>query len=334
MKKLQYIILLSLFLGVILFNFIQKDYITSLRNNLDKDAKYASERSNAFFPSPVFFCEEEIPLTEPDVLERFNNELDIYLKYKSNTRLLIRRAHRWFPDIEKVLEQNNLPTDLKYLVVVESAFTNVTSRRGAVGFWQIRAITGRTLGLTINDQIDERLEPIRATYAASRYFKLAYKNFDNWTMAAASYNLGISGLEKRIKKQKPDTFYDLKLNKETYRYVFKAIAFKEVFENQAKYEFAPQLVNNKSDVKLKKHVLDESIEDLSEFANTYLTSADSIRKYNPWIVGNSVILERDQQITLYYTEVENDSTQITSTNTEKTKTDKAGIILENGHPSK
>ncbi|MBT29268.1 MAG: murein transglycosylase [Thalassobius sp.] len=333
MKRIQYIILLSLFLGVILYNLIEKDYISSLRNNLDKDAKYASERSNAFFPSPVFFCEEEIPLTEPDVLERFNKELNLYIKYRSNTKLLFRRAERWLPQIEKVLERQGLPTDLKYLVVVESAFTNVTSRRGAAGFWQIRAITGRTLGLKINEEVDERLEPIRATSAAARYFKLAYKNFDNWTMAAASYNMGISGLERQVKKQKPDTFYDLKLNKETYRYVFKAIAFKEIYENQAKYEFAPQIAQSPDD-DLKSFELDQSIEDLSEFAKMHLTHADSIRKYNPWIVGNKILLDRDQEITLYFPEVKVDSIQLSATELNPVEAEQAGILSDQDMQSK
>lgn len=316
LRKLQHIILFILFLGSIMFALSENGYYSIL----DKPTRYASESSIAIKPKSLSFCGEIIPMTEPDVAERFKKELDIYVKYKASTRLLIKRANKWFPKFEEALNRHNVPEDLKYLVAVESAFTNARSNKGALGFWQIRTITGRFLGLTINEEIDERLHPVRATKAAARYFRMAHNIFDSWTMAAASYNMGISGLKKRIKAQKPDTYYDLKLNSETARYLFKALAFKEVYQNPEKYKIYPRLSNND---KLPQKSLTTSIENLSIYAASISSHADSIRKYNPWILGNTIPVKKGQVLTIYtplYPNVENTKTSIVRDN-EKEQTD-------------
>ncbi|MEM1136136.1 MAG: lytic transglycosylase domain-containing protein [Bacteroidota bacterium] len=300
---------------------------------MDYDTKYASERSNVFYPNPIFFCGEEIPLLEPDIQDRFKKELDYYLKYKANTRLLIKRAHKWFPKIEKILAQNKMPTDLKYLVAVESAFTNVTSVKGASGFWQIRTLTGRTLGLTVNNDVDERLNPIKATHAASGYFKLAYRTFKNWTLSAASYNMGISGLKRQLKRQEADSYYDLKLNTETARYVFKAMAFKEVFDQQEKYKVQPIIISNaQPERNLKSYKVIESIEDLDAFAIANFTHPDSIKKYNPWVIGNRIEAEKNKEITLYFPRVkpllQEESTITASQKNNRKQIESAGINME------
>jgi len=292
LRNVQHIILFLIFLAVVSLALLETDYYATL----DNTARYTSEKQNAFRPDSILFCGEVIPMTEPDVKAKFERELSIYTKYKASTRLLISRANKWFPKIDPILEKQEVPQDLKYLVPVESAFRNVRSNRGAVGFWQIRAITGRSLGLTINEEIDERLNPIKATWAATKYFKMAYKIFGEWTMSAASYNLGINGLKRRIAKQKPETYYDLKLNRETARYLFKALAFKEVYENPDKYDIYPKI----SDVpELPSHKLSEPIADLSEYAAKINSHPDSIRKYNPWILGNSIPIKKGEALTIY-----------------------------------
>jgi len=301
LRKLQHIILFLLFLGSIMFALSEKGYYSIL----DKPTRYASESRTAIKPKSLSFCGEIIPMTEPDVAERFNKELDIYVKYKYNTRILIKRANKWFPKFEEALKKHNAPEDLKYLVAVESAFTNVRSNKGALGFWQIRTITGRFLGLTINEEIDERLHPVRATKAAARYFRMAHNIFNSWTMAAASYNMGISGLKKRIQAQKPDTYYDLKLNSETSRYLFKVLAFKEVYQNPDKYSIYPKLSDTD---KIPQKELTSSIENLSIYAASISSHADSIRKYNPWILGNTIPVKKGESLTIYtplYPNIEN-----------------------------
>lgn len=292
MRYIQHVVL---FLAIVLSVFLalsETDYGSTLENT----TRYASEKQNAFRPDSILFCGEVIPMTEPDVKEKFERELAIYTKYKSSTRLLISRANKWFPQFDPILSQKGVPADLKYLVAVESAFTNVRSNRGAVGFWQIRAITGRSLGLEINEEIDDRLNPTKATWAAAKYFKMAYKIFGEWTMAAASYNMGISGLKRRINQQKPETYYDLELNQETARYLYKALAFKEVFENPEQYDIYPKV---SSMPKLPGHKVTEPIASLEAFAKKINSHPDSIRKYNPWILGNRIPIKKGEAITIY-----------------------------------
>jgi len=262
---------------------------------LDNTTRYISEKQNVFYPDTIFFCGELIPMTEPDVQAKFEKELAIYTKYKASTRLLIARANKWFPQFEQELKKQQIPQDLRYLVAVESAFTNVISNKGAVGFWQIRKITGRSLDLVINEQIDERLHPIKATKAAGKYFKMAYNIFGNWTLAAASYNLGIAGLQRRISQQNTKSYFDLDLNKETSRYIFKALAFKEVYENASKYDIYPQLSDTP---KMPKQKLTAPIADLSQYALEINSHPDSIRKYNPWILGNTIPLINGESVTI------------------------------------
>ena len=292
MRYIQHIILFLVLLVSVFYALTETGYY----NTLENDTRYASEKQNAFRPDTILFCGEVIPMTEPDVKAKFERELAIYTKYKSSTRLLISRANKWFPQFDAILEKQGVPTDLKYLVPIESAFKNVRSNKGAVGFWQIRAITGRSFGLEINEEIDERLNPTKATWAAAKYFKMAYNIFGEWTMAAASYNLGINGLKRRIAQQKPDTYYDLKLNKETARYLFKALAFKEVYENPEKYDIYPKVADGPE---LPTHEITEPVASLQEYASKINSHPDSIRKYNPWILGNSIPIKKGETITIY-----------------------------------
>ncbi len=188
--------------------------------------------------APLNFCNEQVPVNIPDIRERLEKEILISLGNRHQVILWLKRSGRHMPYIEEMLKQNNMPDDLKYVAVIESALRpHVGSPKGAMGFWQFIAPTGRKYGLTINRDIDERRNIFPSTSAAIRYFKELYKQFNSWTLAAAAYNIGEEGLGSKIINQEVRDYYNLYLPLETRRYIFRIIAAKMIMSNPEKYGF-------------------------------------------------------------------------------------------------
>ena len=142
-------------------------------------------------PKKVSFAGEEIILDEDDLIERMDKEFLVNTYWQSNTILLIKKSNKYFPQIEKILIEEGVPTDFKYLALIESGLDNVTSPRGAKGFWQIMKTTGKEYGLEINSNVDERYNLNLSTRLACKYLKKAKDKFGTWILAAAAYNRGI-----------------------------------------------------------------------------------------------------------------------------------------------
>ncbi len=188
--------------------------------------------------APLTFCNEPVPLNEADVRERMERELLVALDNSDDVILWLKRSSRYFPYIEKVLKDNSLPDDLKYIVIAESALKPLaTSGKGAVGFWQFIENTGVKYGMKINNDVDERRSIYASTDAAVSYLKDLYSIFGSWTLAAAAYNMGEDGLKTEILMQKVDNYYQLYLNEETQRYVFRILAVKIILSNPEKYGY-------------------------------------------------------------------------------------------------
>ena len=188
---------------------------------------------------PLTFCNEPVPLNEADVKERLERELLVSLDNSGEVILWLKRANRYFPYIEKALKDNALPDDLKYIVIAESSLKPLaTSNKGAVGFWQFIENTGNKYGMKINNDIDERRNFFISTDAAINYFKDLYAIFGSWTLAAAAYNMGEEGLKTEMLMQKVNNYYQLYLNQETQRYVFRILAAKMILSNPEKYGFS------------------------------------------------------------------------------------------------
>jgi LysM repeat protein len=187
---------------------------------------------------PLTFCHEPVPLSDPDVKERLERELLVSLDNSDDVILWLKRANRYFPHIEKVLKNNSLPDDLKYIVIAESSLKPLaTSNKGAVGFWQFIENTGVKYGMKINNDIDERRNFFTSTEAATAYLKDLYALFGSWTLAAAAYNMGEEGLKTEMLVQKVNNYYQLYLNQETQRYVFRILAAKIILSNPEKYGY-------------------------------------------------------------------------------------------------
>ncbi|MCK5313386.1 MAG: transglycosylase SLT domain-containing protein [Desulfobacteraceae bacterium] len=193
------------------------------------------------FSEPVFFCSTQIPVHRQDIKERLEKEILLALWDRPQVILWIKRASKFFPHIEKIIREADLPDDLKYVAVVESGLRpHVSSPKGAVGYWQFLRSTGKMYGLKINYKIDERRNLFKSTASACQYLKELNRQFDDWFLAVAAYNMGARRLKNMIEIQKSDKFYSLYLSEETQRYIFKIIAAKHIMENYQKFGFVFQ----------------------------------------------------------------------------------------------
>jgi len=187
---------------------------------------------------PLTFCGELVPLADPDVRERLERELLVSLDNSDDIILWLKRANRYFPEIERVLKANFMPDDLKYITIAESSLRPLAfSNKGAVGYWQFIEGTGTRYGLEVTGDIDERRNVYKATQAAVKYLTDLYALFGSWTLAAAAYNMGEDGLKAEMLVQKVNNYYQLYLNQETQRYVFRILAAKIIMSNPAKFGY-------------------------------------------------------------------------------------------------
>jgi len=187
---------------------------------------------------PLTFCNEPVPLNEADIKERLEREMLLSLDNNDDVILWLKRANRFFPYIEKVLKEKSLPDDLKYVAIAESALKpHAASNKGAVGYWQFIESTGNNYGMKISNDIDERRNLINSTEAAANYLKNLYALFGSWTLAAAAYNMGEEGLKTELLMQKVNNYYQLYLNQETSRYIFRILAAKIIMSNPEKYGY-------------------------------------------------------------------------------------------------
>lgn len=186
---------------------------------------------------PVYFCGESVPLHEEVVARRLVSALVRNTAHNQALYRIRQRATRFFPLIEPILAQHRVPLDFKYLPLVESALTGfAVSPRGAVGYWQFMPATARELGLKIDGHRDERQDLVKSTTAACRYLRFLHNRLGSWTLAAAAYNNGIGALLSNIRRQHQRDYYYLRLNAETGKYLYRILAFKELFSNYRAYE--------------------------------------------------------------------------------------------------
>lgn len=234
-------------------------------------------------PEKITFAGETVPLNQADIWERFEREIYVNAYWQSNMILLMKRSEKYLPTIEKILRDNGVPDDFKYLAMAESGLMNVVSPAGARGFWQFMPNTAKEYNLEVSNDVDERYHLEKSTLAACQYLKSAYARFGNWTSVAASYNMGITGLRKRKEEQKLDNYYDLLLNEETSRYLFRILAFKEIFENPEKYGYE---LSRKDYYKLplyRELKVNQSIPNLAQWALRHNSTYKELKIHNPWL---------------------------------------------------
>ena len=237
------------------------------------------------YPQSISFAGEVVPLDKHYVLERLDRELLVNNFWHSNSILVLKRAPKYFPIIEPILQENGIPDDFKYLAVIESGLTHVVSPAGAEGFWQFMPQTARDYGLEVNGDIDERLHLIKATESAAAYLIDAYAEFGNWTLAAAAYNAGVQRIKSSLEKQQTKSYYDLHLNEETSRYMYRILATKLIFESPERYGFVIPKAQTYLFPNTKLVKVSTSPIDWVAFAQSQNMSYADFRELNPWIKG-------------------------------------------------
>ena len=234
-------------------------------------------------PGNVTFAGEKMPLDNFDTRESLEREILTSAYRHSSTILIIMRAHRYLPIIEKILKKNNVPDDFKYLVAAESEYSNMVSPAGATGFWQIMPETGREEGMEINTVVDERYDVEKSTQFACDYFLKSYEKFGNWTLAAASYDGGRAAIDEQIDIQHQKNYYDLLFSDETARYIFRVVAYKLLITDPERYGFKIPSKDLFPELKYFEVKVDSSVSDFSAFAEKFGTNYKILKFLNPWL---------------------------------------------------
>lgn len=262
-------------------------HFTGTSADKDKEYREAFASDTRFYavplPEAIDFADEKVPLDLYYVREGLDRELLVNTYWHSNTILMLKRAGRYFPMIEPILKKNGIPDDFKYLALIESGLVNVVSPANAAGFWQFLDKTGRQYGLEVTEQVDERYHYSKSTEAACNYLKDAYKRFGNWTQAAAAYNAGQGRISREGEKQVVDNYYDLYLNPETSRYIYRILALKLVYENPTDYGFYLRNKDLYPPIPVNIIKVDTSITNLVNFANNFDVPYRILKEFNPWL---------------------------------------------------
>jgi membrane-bound lytic murein transglycosylase D len=239
-------------------------------------------------PAKLDFCGEAIPLNDPDVRKRMDREFLLNLQWDGQVMLYLKRSGEFFPMFERILAEEGVPDDLKYLSVAESALFQSQSNKGALGLWQFIPETGRRYGLRVDEFVDERKDPEKSTRAAIRYLRDNRNRFGSWALAAAAYNMGEGATDDDLSFQKGNSYFDLFLNEETSRYLFRIVALKEIMGHAEKYGYFLQPGDY---YRLPKYTVvpeADAIANLATWAAAHGTTYKDVKLANPWILKRSL----------------------------------------------
>ncbi|GAB1371786.1 lytic transglycosylase domain-containing protein [Candidatus Kapaibacterium sp.] len=235
-------------------------------------------------PEKLEFCGENLPLDDIEIRERAEREFYLMLQQPGQLILYIKRSGRYFPMFEKVIKEHNLPDDLKYLSVAESALYQAKSAVGAIGLWQFMPETAKMMGLQVDDYVDERRHPEKSTHAAMKYLKQGFSKHKSWVLTAAGYNMGHTGLSDNLSFQSVDNYFELHLNEETSRYIFRIAVIKHLMTYSDTYGIKIPETEKYSSPKTQKIKVNSAIQDLSAWAKVNGTSYKKVKELNPWIL--------------------------------------------------
>ncbi|MFI5137005.1 MAG: transglycosylase SLT domain-containing protein, partial [Sphingobacteriales bacterium] len=223
---------------------------------------------------------KDVPL---DYNEYVQGYIDIYSHNRGEMGHVLGLSKYYFPIYEKAFRDAGIPDEIKYLSIVESKLDPfAVSRVGATGPWQFMFNTARLYGLNMDDYVDDRRDPIQASYAAAAYLKDAYQEFGDWLLAIASYNCGESNVQRAIEKAGANDFWSIRpyLPVETRGYVPAFIAVTYVMNYYGKHNILPQscdfsvktdtvLVNKYVSLSSIAQVLDVELKELSILNPSY-----------------------------------------------------------------
>lgn len=249
---------------------------------------YTNKGATPPLPNTLDFAGEDVPLDVYYVREALDKELIINCYQHSKTIQIIKRAARYFPVIEPILKEEGLPDDFKYLCVAESGLENVVSPAKAAGFWQFIPSTGKLYGMEISDDVDERYNLEQSTRAACQYLKKSKASLGSWSLAAAAYNMGEINLKKNIENQSINNYWDLYLNQETSRYVYRILSYKLIMENPQMYGYESCPAHLYHPIPCKEITVTSPIPSLYDFAKEHNVSYKELKFLNPWLRNSKI----------------------------------------------
>lgn len=240
--------------------------------------------------SKFIFAGELLPYNNKRIKRKLINEINSVTRPSHENVILLRNHRYYFDIIEPILKSHNVPDDFKYLAVVESRLKmKVRSPMGAVGPWQLQAETAQELGLTINNEVDERMNLERSTEAACIYLLRMKALFGDWTSVAIAYNMGPTALYI-LKKRHHVHATSLHLNSESSVFVYRILAYKMLFEHPKMFRY--KLHKSHTGRLPLKVVVRKTIPDIALFAKGQGTDYITLKKYNPWLLGNKLTVSK------------------------------------------
>ena len=239
-------------------------------------------------PAEADFAGERVPLEYFDVRESLQREMLIINYWHGSLSYIIQLSGRYEGMIREILKEEGVPEDFFYLCVAESSLQPASSPAGAKGYWQFLSGTAKDYGLEVGSEVDERYNWEKATRAACKYFKKGYAKYGTWTLAAASYNVGMANIDSRIGYQSIKDYYDMQLPLETARYVYRAVAFKTIMNNPQAYGFNIAEEDKYKPIECKVVEVKGPVENWSDFARKHNSSFKMIKMCNEWIRSNKL----------------------------------------------
>ena len=251
--------------------------IFSKKHQIDNDINLVG------IPKEAYFCGEKAPLKKYYVREKLDREIMKNMYWHSNTLLIIKKHKRYFDIIVPILKSYQIPEDFKYLPIIESNLENVTSPKGAKGVWQIMKSSAKDFGMEVNSNVDERYDLKKSTHFACKYILKAKDKFGSWTLAAVSYNMGVRGLSRQIKKQDIHNYYQLNLNIETSRYIYRILAMKEILSKPKKHGFNISESDIYQIIPSKIIKVNYEIKNLIYWSKKNGMTYKILKMHNPWL---------------------------------------------------
>lgn len=236
-------------------------------------------------PRAVNLCGNKVDLDRTDMYERYDRELTSMIYGHGSILLTIKRANELFPVMAPILKANNVPQDMLYMACIESHLdTRAVSGAKAAAIWQFMPATAKQYGLEVSDEVDERYNVEKATAAACRYLKNSLAKYGgDWSSVIASYNAGMGRVSSELDKQQADDAFDLYLNSETSRYMFRLLAMKAIMEKPAAYGYTLRRDQLYFPQEYKEEKVSGPVDDWAQWAKQRGISYRQLREDNPWI---------------------------------------------------
>ncbi|MEL6252935.1 MAG: lytic transglycosylase domain-containing protein [Bacteroidota bacterium] len=308
MKRTLLIILTLGFISVGLLFPVWKVEAETPGPKSDATLKALSGKVSAFnygAPLSLEFAGETVDIQNPRIEKKINREIRKSLNYPAATKLLLKRAYRYQDRFMDILEAKGIPSDFFYLSIAESKLSNATSAVGAKGFWQFMPATARQYGLEVSDQVDERLHPDKATYAAARFLKAAHKQLGEWTLVAAAYNMGPTGVERAVKNNGTRDYFQMDLNPETGAYLYRILGYKSVLEGAERYGFDLDEIEYYHPIPYRTTLVKENIDDLATFAQSHGSTYRDLKIMNPWLLTDRLTVSEGESYEIRFPIVSN-----------------------------